>query len=94
MNKKPTSLKFLRNLVICIIGSVATMSLIGYLLGGREGLINMAIIGLLFGLVGSLSLVGAFVQAKFWGKKSNYKFLPDWNWFVKKSDNEDNKPNE
>jgi hypothetical protein len=27
-------------------------------------------------------------EAKFWGGEGNYKFLPEWSWFIKKSDDD------
>ena len=92
MNWKTFLLKFFRNLVIGIVTSVAILSLLGYLLAGREGLINMMYFGLLIGVLGGfLSSLGLIVEANFWGKKGNYQFFPEWNWFIKKSDDEDKK---
>jgi hypothetical protein len=95
MKWKTLLLKFLRNLVISIVVFAAILSLIGYLLSGREGLLNLARFGLILGVLGGLlSSVGMILEANFWGKKGNYKFLPEWNWFIKKSDDENQKPDD
>lgn len=92
MDWKTFFLKFFRNLVISIVLCVAGLGLFGYLLGGREGLVNMMYWGLALGLLGGFSYgIGFIFQAKFWGEDGNYKLFPEWNWFVKKS-GDDHKP--
>lgn len=90
MNWKTELLKFLRNLVICIVVCVVILCTLGYIFGGREGLLNMAYWGLVFGLVGGFSWgIGMILLARFYGSDENYRFLPEWNWFIKKSGDED-----
>jgi len=95
MNWKTLLLKFLRNFVIGIVVSVSILSLIGYILGGWEGFINMVYFGVVLGVLGGLFAgIGVIVQANFWGKKGNYKFLPEWNWFINNSVDEYKKHND
>jgi len=95
MNLKTLLLKFLRNFVIGIVVGVSILSLLGYILGGWEGLINMVYFGVVLGVLGGFTAgIGVIVQANFWGKKGNYKFLPEWNWFINKSEDEDKKHND
>ena len=95
MNWKTLLLKFLRNFVIGIVVSVSILSLLGYILGGWEGLINMVYFGVVLGVLGGLSAgIGVIVQANFWGKKGNYKLLPEWNWFINNSVDVDKKHND
>ena len=81
--------------MICIVGFVAILNFLGHLLGGRECQINLARLGLILGVLGGLSWsLGVIVETKFLGKKGNYKFLPEWNWFIIKSNDEEKKPND
>ena len=90
MNWKTFFIKFFRNVVISVVLSVVILGLLGYLLGGTVGLVNMAYWGLALGLLGGFSIgIGMIFQAKFWGGEGNYKIFPEWNWFIKKSDDED-----
>ena len=92
MNWKTFFLKFFRNLVISLVLCVSVLGLLGYLLGGIVGLVNMAYWGLTLGLLGGFSWgIGMIFEARFWGGEGNYKFLPEWSWFVKKSEDEDKK---
>jgi len=87
MDWKTFFLKFFRNLVISIVLCIFVLGIFGYLLGGTEGLINMAYWGLGLGLLGGFSWgIGMIFEAKFWGGEGNYKFLPEWSWFIKKPD--------
>jgi drug/metabolite transporter (DMT)-like permease len=89
MNWKTFFLKFFRNLVISVVSCVAVLGLLGYLLGGTVGLINMAYWGLTLGLLGGFSWgIGMIFEAKFWGGEDNYKLFPLWNWFIKNSDDD------
>lgn len=92
MNWKTFFLKFLRNLVIGVLLGVVLLGIFGYLLGGREGLVNMVYWGVALGLIGGFSAgLGMIFEAKFWGGDGNYKLFPEWNLFVKKADDEDKK---
>jgi len=88
MNWKTFFLKFFRNVVISVVLCVIVFGLFGYLFGGMEGLVNMAYFGIALGLLGGFSFgIGMIFQAKFWGGDEHYKLLPEWTWFIKKSDN-------
>lgn len=87
MKWKTFFILFFRNLVISVVFSVGLLGLLGYLLGGTVGLVNMMYWGLGLGLLGGFSFgIGMIFQAKFWGGEGNYKMFPEWNWFIKKSD--------
>ncbi len=88
MNWKTYFLRFLRNVVLGIVFSVVVLGVFGYLLGGKDGLVNMAYWGIALGVIGGFfSGIGVLFEADFWGK-GNYKIFPDWNWFIKKSDDQ------
>jgi hypothetical protein len=88
MNWKTFFVKFLRNVVLGVILGVVLLGGFGYLLSGREGMINMAYWGLALGLIGGFSSgLGILFEAKFWGE-GNYRILPEWDWFTKKSNDE------
>jgi len=90
MNWKVFFIKFFRNIVIGVLFGVIFLGGFGYLLAGSEGLVNMTYWGLALGLIGSFSSgLGMIFQAKFWSEEDNYKMFPDWIWFIKKSDNEE-----
>lgn len=90
MDGKTFFLKFFRNLVVSIVLSVGILGLLGYLLGGTVGLVNMMYWGLALGLLGGFSWgIGMIFEAKFWGGEGNYELFPLWNWFIKKSDDDD-----
>jgi hypothetical protein len=85
MDWKTFFIKFFRNIVIGMVLGVIVLGLFGYLLGGMEGLVNMAYWGVALGLIGGFSSgLGMIFEAKFWGD-GNYKMFPEWNWFIKKS---------
>ena len=89
MNWKTFFIKFFRNFVISVVLCVVVLGLFGYLLGGMDGLVNMAYFGLALGLLGGFSFgIGMIFQSKFWGSEGNYKFLPEWTLFMKKSEDE------
>jgi len=89
MNWKTFLLKFLRNVVISVVLCVVVLGLFGYLLSGTVGLVNMMYWGLAFGLLGGFSWgIGMIFEAKFWGGEGNYKILPEWNWFIRNSDDD------
>ena len=92
MNWKIFFIKFLRNLVLGVIMGVVLLGGFGYLLAGKEGLVNMAYWGVALGLLGGFSSgLGIIFEAKFW-EAGNYQILPEWNWFIKKpKDDEQNK---
>ena len=93
MNWKTFLLKFLRNVILGVIFSVVVLGGLGYLLGGKDGLVNMVYWGIALGVIGGFfSGIGVMFEAEFWNKDSHYKIFPEWNWFIKKSDN-DHKPN-
>ena len=84
MNWKIFFIKFLRNLVLGVVMGVVLLGGFGYLLAGKEGLVNMAYWGVALGLLGGFSSgLGIIFEAKFWGA-GNYQILPEWNWFIKK----------
>ena len=92
MDWKTFFFKFFRNVVIGVLLGVVILGGFGYLLGGKEGLINMVYWGIVLGLIGGFSAgLGMIFEAKFWSGDSNYKLFPEWNWFIKKSD-DDQKP--
>jgi hypothetical protein len=94
MNWKTFLVKFLRNLIVGTLLTMAVLGLIGYLLGGMAGLNNMVLWGLGLGLLGSFSSgLAMIVSAKYWGVAENYQFHPLWNWFIKKSD-DDHQPHD
>ena len=89
MNWKTFVIKFFRNLVLGILFGVVVLGAFGYFLAGREGMINMAYWGVALGLIGGFSTgVGVLFEAKMWGDGRNISMLPEWNWFVKKSEDE------
>ena len=91
MNWKIFFIKFVRNVILGVIAGVLLLGVFGYILAGREGMINMAYWGVALGLIGGFSSgLGIIFEAKFWGD-GNYKIFPEWNWFVKKSDDNEKK---
>ena len=90
MDWKKFLLKFFRNVVLGVVFSILILGAFGYLLGGKDGFVNMAYWGIALGLIGGFfSGVGVMFEAEFWNKDSHYKIFPEWSWFIKKSD--DNK---
>jgi len=88
MNWKIFFIKFLRNMVLGMIMGVVLLGGFGYLLAGKEGLVNMAYWGVALGLIGGFSSgLGIIFEAKFW-EQGNYQIFPEWNWFIKKSKDE------
>lgn len=91
MNWKIFFIKFVRNVILGVIAGVLLLGVFGYILAGREGMINMAYWGVALGLIGGFSSgLGIIFETKFWGD-GNYKIFPEWNWFVKKSDDNEKK---
>jgi len=89
MNWKLFLVKFLRNIVVGTLLTMAILGMIGYLLGGMEGFNNMLRWGLILGLLGSFSSgLAMIVSAKYWGVDENYRYHPLWNWFIRKSDDD------
>ena len=89
MNWKIFFIKFLRNVILGVILGVLLLGGFGYLLAGKEGMINMAYWGIALGLIGGFSSgLGIIFEARFWEDGKNVQIFPEWNWFVKKSDNE------
>ncbi|MEW5827761.1 MAG: hypothetical protein AB1846_02640 [Chloroflexota bacterium] len=94
MNWKIFFIKFFRNVAIGVVLGVVILGGFGYLLSGMEGLVNMAYWGFALGLIGGFSAgIGVIFEANFWGRDANYKMFPEWNWFIKQSDDDDKKPN-
>lgn len=92
MNWKIFLFKFLRNVVIGVIFGVVLLGAFGYLLAGKEGLINMAYWGIALGLIGGFfSGIGVMYEAEFWSKDDNYKIFPGWIWFIKDSNDKNKK---
>ncbi len=90
MNWKIFLVKFTRNVVLAVLLGVLLMGGFGYLLSGKVGLVNMAYWGLAIGLIGGFSTgIGLIFESKFWGD-GNFQIMPEWNWFIKRSD--DDKP--
>jgi len=86
MDWKIFFIKFIRNIVIGLI-----LGGFEYLLAGREGLGNMTYWGIALGLIGGFSSgIGLIFEAHYWGE-GNYKVFPEWNWFIKKSEDGDKK---
>lgn len=54
------------NMVLVIGGAVLILGLIGYLLAGKEGMLNGATWGLLAGMI-SLPPMAFMIWAKYWG---------------------------
>jgi uncharacterized membrane protein len=91
MNWRMFFIKFFRNVVLGVIFSVVVLGVFGYLLGGKDGLVNMAYWGIALGLIGGFfSGIGVMFEAEFWNKNGHYKIFPEWGWFIKKSE-DDNK---
>ena len=89
MNWKIFFIKFFRNLILGVILGILLLGGFGYLLAGKEGMINMAYWGIALGLIGGFSSgLGIIFEARFWEDGKNVQIFPEWNWFVKKSDNE------
>jgi hypothetical protein len=89
MSWKIFLIKFFRNLVIGILFGVVALGAFGYFLAGREGMINMAYWGVALGLIGGFwAGIGVLFEARVWGDGRNISMFPEWNWFVKKSDDE------
>jgi hypothetical protein len=83
-------LKFLRFVVIGTVLTTVLLGGIGYLLSGREGLINMGLWGIALGLLGSFSGgLAMLVETHFW---TGYAERFGKHWFKKVSEEEDNKP--
>ena len=55
MNWKIFFLKFLRNVGVGLVFGVVSLSIFGYLLGGKEGAINMMYWGIALGLLGGFA---------------------------------------
>ena len=88
MNWKIFLIKFLRNLVLGVIIGVVLLGGFGFLLSGKEGLVNMVYWGVALGLLGGFSSgLGIIFEAKYWGE-GNYRVFPEWNWFIKKPKDE------
>jgi hypothetical protein len=93
MNWKIFLIKFIRNVVLAVLLGVVLMGGFGYLLSGKEGLVNMAYWGLAIGLIGGFfSGIGLIFESKFWGD-GNFQIMPEWNWFIKKSEDDKQKKN-
>jgi hypothetical protein len=84
-------LKFLRNLVLGTALGGLILGIFGFLLAGKEGFVNMAILGLVIGFFGSL-ILRFTVLVQSYGLdtfgKTKIKNL-EYGWFVKTRD--DNK---
>lgn len=95
MNWKILIFKFLRNVVVGLILGVVILSAFGYLLAGTDGMVNLAYWGFVLGLIGGFySGLGMIFAAEFWGGNGNYKMFPEWNWFIRESDDKDQKSND
>jgi len=89
MNWKLFFFRFFRNLVVGLVLGIVILGGLGYLLAGTEGLINMVYWGMALGLMGGFSSgLGMIFQAKFWSEDGNYKIFPEWNLFVKRSNDD------
>ena len=82
--------KFLRFVVVGTVLTTVVLGGFGYLLSGREGLINMGTWGIALGLLGSFSGgLAMLVETHFW---TGYAGRFGKSWFKKESEGEDNKP--
>ena len=91
MDLKKFLLKFFRNVVLGMVFSVLILGAFGYLLGGKDGIVNMAYWGIALGLIGGFfSGVGVMFEAEFWNKDSHFQIFPDWSRFIKNSDDNKN----
>jgi hypothetical protein len=89
MNWKIFFIKFLRNVILGVILGILLLGGFGYLLAGKEGMINMAYWGIALGLIGGFSSgLGIIFEARFWEDGKNVQMFPEWNWFVKKPKDE------
>lgn len=89
MDWKIFFLKFFRNVVLGVVFGVVLLGVFGYFLAGREGMINMAYWGVALGLIGGFGAgIGVLFEAKVWGDGKNIPMLPEWNWFIKKQNDE------
>ena len=79
-------LKFFRNVVLGVVLGTVALALFGYLLAGKEGAINGAYWGAILGLISGF-FSGITILARFWGNDGNYEKFPEYNWFIKKEDN-------
>ncbi|MEN8173870.1 MAG: hypothetical protein ABFS03_13445, partial [Chloroflexota bacterium] len=66
MDWKKFFIVFLRNLILSIGLAIIILGVFGYLVAGKEGLVNGATWGLILGLVGGFSS-GLMVLPKYWG---------------------------
>jgi hypothetical protein len=91
MTGKILIFKFVRNVVIGTLISSVFFGVTGFLLAGKDGFLNMAILGLVIGFFGSLILRFAVLVQSYgldtFGK-TKIKNL-EYGWFVKTRD--DNK---
>ena len=77
---------FLRNLIVFTTLSTVFLGLIGFLLSGWVGLVNLGYWGFALGLLGSVSTgLGMIVEANFWGT-GNFEKFAEWSWFIKKEE--------
>jgi hypothetical protein len=90
MDWKIFLLRFVRNLIVFTLLSTLVLSGFGYLLGGREGMLNMAAWGVALGVLGSVSGgMAMLLNAHIWTGYSSR--IGDW-MFKKQSEGDDRKP--
>jgi hypothetical protein len=91
MTGKILIFKFVRNVVVGTLSSSVLFGIAGFLLAGKEGFLNMALLGLVIGFFGALILRFAVLVQSYgldtFGK-TRIKNL-EYGWFVKTRD--DNK---
>jgi hypothetical protein len=82
--------KFLRFVLIGTVLTTVVLGGFGYLLAGREGMLNLGAWGIALGLLGSFSSgIAMLVQAHYW---TGYSERFGKYWFKKESEGENHKP--
>ena len=85
MNWKIFLYLFFRNVVLGVVLGAVALGLFGFLVGGQVGLVNGAYWGATLGLIGGV-FSGITILFRFWEQPGNYEMFPEYNWFVKKEE--------
>ena len=95
MTGKNSIFRFIRTIVLATLGTGLFFGIVGFLLSGQDGFANMATLGFVIGLFGSLVLAFAlFLDKKYWGSNwdsTRINGLGEWDWFIRKSNDSDEK---